>query len=67
MTRVFEFDEPNADYKPIVVRMTEGEILAAYWDQWSQEMRRLGFPGINPDRCIDDFVVCNWAIEVEIK
>ncbi len=66
--RTWEFIEPPESWKqpgdpcePVFIRMTDGDVLAFYWDYWSGEMRRLGRRGINPENCIQDWAEVHWA------
>jgi hypothetical protein len=62
--RTWEYVEPGEDGRAVVYRLTDADILGSWWDWWSGEMRRQGMRGINPERCIQDWVVVNWASEV---
>ena len=58
----------------VVVTKTEAEIITDYWDYWKQKMIQaiykprttaFGRPEIiTKERCIEDWVITNWAIEV---
>ena len=61
----WEYIYPDHNGERVTVRMTEGEILAEYWEHWSGRMRERGKRGINPDRCIQDWVMMHWAIKVD--
>ena len=51
---------------PVYVTITEEEILAAYYDYWLGEMRRVGKEHlISKEHCIDDFVTIHWAAPVK--
>jgi hypothetical protein len=70
---MWEYLELGEDGEPVVVRMTEGQILSYYWDWWSQAMRefmatRGRMPcGINPTQCIEDWATVHWAVKVPEK
>ena len=56
--------------EPVWKIYSDDSILAEYWEQWMQRgmayNREHGFDegtGINPLRCIDDWVVVHWAVE----
>ena len=50
---------------PVVVTMTEADILRAYYAWWSGEMTRVGKADhISEQACIDDWVVVHWAQRV---
>lgn len=52
----------------IEITMTEEEILNFYWDFWSKKMKeRYGedYSLITKERCIEDFIIVNWAFPVE--
>lgn len=46
--------------------ITEDKILEDYWDHWRALMERKYGPGhylINKEKCIEDWVIINWAWE----
>jgi len=44
--------------------MSEEEILAEYWPYWEAKMKKSGKEDlITKERCIEDWVVVNWAWE----
>lgn len=46
------------------IRITEEEILALYWESWSNRMRSKGLDNLICYRmCILDWVEINWAWE----
>lgn len=63
--RVWEHHAPGPGGEDVATRMTDGEVLAFYWEWWSGEMRRKGRRGINPERCIQDWATVHWAFVVE--
>ncbi len=53
---------------PVVVTLSEGEIIAQYWSYWYTQMcNKFGTEYVNQNYtkhdCIDDWVVVNWAWE----
>ena len=57
----WKYIRPYGEYEK-----TELEILAEYFECWSAEMRKNGREDIiSEKRCIDDWVVTNWAWEVK--
>lgn len=61
MTKTWRYEDPDG-----TVTMTEDEILAVYFDFWSEEMRKVGKESeITPQGCIDDWVVVHWAERVK--
>lgn len=55
---------------PVWLVYSEQAIIAEYWDSWKkrgmQYNRAHNLPeleGIDPNRCIEDWVVVHWAIE----
>lgn len=47
---------------------TRQEILDAYYDSWKKKMIKVGKEHlISEDNCVQDWVVVNWAREVEKK
>ncbi len=60
------FDTKTGD--PVVVTISEDEIIAQYWSYWYNQMcNKLGVEYVNQNYtkqdCIDDWVVVNWAWE----
>jgi hypothetical protein len=57
----WKYIDPSGEYEK-----TELEILAEYFECWSAKMRKNGREDlISEKRCIDDWVVTNWAWEVK--
>lgn len=64
------FAEPaGGSSEPIWMIYSDDAILATYWEIWMQQgmayNREHGLEegnGINPLRCIDDWVVVHWAV-----
>jgi hypothetical protein len=51
-----------------IIFVTERQILFIYWRYWSTQMLRVGkSPMITEKNCINDFIVVNWATEIESK
>jgi hypothetical protein len=58
--RYFEYSDLDGDYI-----ISEEQILEEYWDYWRERMERAGKEDlINPENCIEDFCIINWAFEV---
>ena len=52
----------GAYHSDVEMCFTESEILAMYFDYWSEQMRRVDKETeISPEACIEDWVVINWA------
>ena len=51
----------------VVTVLSDSQILAKYWDWWSMQMRQgnRDESEITEQECIIDFVVTNWATQVE--
>ena len=52
----------------IEIVMTEDEIINFYWDYWSKRMKEKYGENhhlITRERCIEDFVIVNWAFPEE--
>ena len=48
--------------EPVIVEMSEAEILAEYYPYWQEQMRRVGKESqISEQECINDWVVVHWA------
>jgi len=61
----YRYIEPDHDWNPIEVVMTEEEIIKFYFNYWSTEMKKRGKEEyISHENCIDDFCVVHWATEV---
>ena len=59
--RTYTYSDPWGDYV-----LTEDQILTEYWDYWCTQMRKVGKEGmINKERCIEDWITVNWAVEVK--
>lgn len=42
--------------------LTRAEVLALYFDWWSEQMRKAGKDDlISEEGCIEDFIVVHWA------
>lgn len=65
--RTWRYVEPasDVDLTPVYYTFTDDEIVAMYWDYWSEQMRRAGkLLMVTREHCIMDWVVVNWAWEV---
>lgn len=62
-----DYDE-NGNSIDVQRTYSEEEILDFYWDWWSEQMIRKygpGHPDITHEKCIDDWIVVNWAWEAD--
>ena len=69
-TRYFSYNvyDPDHEDNGYVRTVSEQEILDEYWEWWKNAMIAKygeGHELINEQECINDFVVCHWAWEVE--
>lgn len=68
--RYWLFAEPaGQSSEPIWMIYSDDAILAEYWEPWMQQGMAYNLAngldegnGINPMRCIDDWVVVHWAV-----
>ena len=63
----WRYIEPTSatDSTPVVVTMSEAEILAAHYAHWCDEMRRAGKADeISEQACVEDWVTVHWAERV---
>lgn len=65
--RKFAYNELGQD-QPVIV--TEDDIRQTYWSYWKGEMEKRLAEGISRapitwEYCLDDWIVCNWAWEVD--
>jgi hypothetical protein len=63
--KVYCYNDWDENDKPSVKEITDQQILYDYWNYWEDKMMRFGYGSehITHDRCIDDWIVCNWAWE----
>lgn len=69
----YRYLEPERDYhgrliEPYAKVITEEEILERHWKQWSKEMYKKygkGHSIITKKNCINDWIIRNWAWEIE--
>lgn len=63
-----DFDE-NDNYKgPVTMIWSSKQILNSYWNCWYNDMVAKygeGHELIHENECINDFVVCHWAVECD--
>ncbi len=63
--RFYKIVYPDAQGNPVEEELSEIDILDAYWDYWYEAMVRADKRHlVSIDRCIEDWVVVNWAWEV---
>lgn len=54
--------EMGSDGQPVVVTMSEEDIIREYYPYWQEQMRRAGKADqISEQGCIEDWVVVHWA------
>lgn len=64
--RKFKYHAPDVTAPGRILTITEDEIIERYYDWWVNEMYRVGKQDlISKENCIEDWVVSNWAWEVE--
>ena len=71
MTKHYIFCEPaGRSSDPIWLIYSEDAIISEYWESWKkkgiQYNRAHNKPdneGLDPNRCIEDWVVVHWAVE----
>lgn len=50
-----------------VVTKTEEQILEEYWEYWKGKMIAAGKESmISEENCIEDWVVCHWAMPTDV-
>ena len=67
--KYYSYIEPdeNEDWKATKIVLSEQEILAQWWDEWSNKMKELGKAEmINQRQCIEDFCTIHWASEESV-
>ena len=64
--KYYKYTEFNDDDNPKFV-LSEKDILDIYFPHWCKMMAKAGYnmPPNAEQVCIDDWVVVNWAVEVE--
>lgn len=61
--RKFLVSDPAGDHI-----VTESQILRMYFPSWSYSMKDAGkHKQITPENCIQDYIVINWAKEIDGK
>lgn len=67
MERKWEYIEPDYESdEPLVITVTETEIMETYWPLWLHRMQALGrYSQISHENCIQDYVTTHWAVEVK--
>jgi hypothetical protein len=64
--RHYKWNEMGADGGNIVCEATDAEILKMYYPYWCEQMRKVGRENlISEEACLEDFIVVNWAWEVD--
>lgn len=59
----YSIDEVGSDRVEVV---SEEDIRSSYWPYWCERLRKQGrlHPGLTFEDCLDDWVISNWAWEV---
>ena len=63
-----DFDDDENYLGPITMIWSEQDILESYWSWWKNAMVAKygeGHELITEQACIEDFVICHWAVEVK--
>jgi len=66
--RKWEVVHPDEYCNPVVTIWTEKDILDFYYVFWSIKMKQKFKEkdvDLSPERCIEDWVVVNWASEIK--
>ena len=64
--KYYSYIEPDETDDAVAIKtvLSEDEILLAYWDYWTTQMRLVGRSDeISKRRCIEDFCTIHWATE----
>lgn len=72
--RIYSFVQPEYDVDgnyigPEIVKMTEEEVLAEYWEFWKSRMERkfgLDHELTSKENCLEDWVSTHWARVEEV-
>lgn len=66
--RYYSYSEPGeTDMQMVKTILSEKEILAEYWNYWSDRMKQGGFASqISKERCIEDWCMIHWASEEDV-
>ncbi|MBG23699.1 MAG: hypothetical protein CMF22_10275 [Idiomarinaceae bacterium] len=65
--KYYKFIYPDEQGLLVEEVLSEQDILDFYWEYWYEKMVRKGLRDkISIHHCIDDFVVVNWAWEVDV-
>lgn len=62
--RYFKVIDPDMEFNPIERIFSEVDIIDAYWEFWVSAMKLTKTTPEDVERCISDWIVCNWAEEV---
>ena len=63
--KTYVYSEPGENIPIVDFYYTEDEIIERYWDYWCSQMRRVGKEDmISRERCIEDWITVNWAMEI---
>jgi len=63
--RKFQYGEIDDDGNDVLVTVTEEEIISIYGPYWEKQMVMVGKGMlISKERCIEDWVIINWAYEI---
>ena len=64
--KYYSYIEPDEFDDTVAIKtvLSEDEILMAYWDYWTTQMKLVGRETeINKRKCIEDFCTIHWATE----
>lgn len=65
--KLYEIAYLDKNNNDVVEILTQDEIIAQYWEYWSERMREIGREAeISIQRCIEDWCVIHWAIEINV-
>ena len=65
--KLYEIAYPDENDNDVIEILTEDEIIASYWEYWSGKMKEIGKEAeATRDRCIEDWCVVHWAVEVNV-
>lgn len=63
--RRFHYTEPDDNFLPVHIIVTEDYIIKNYFPYWSNAMTDKGkSKDINNRNCIDDYCIIHWAEEI---
>ena len=66
--RYYSYVEPTEDGGTAICTFSEEAIMNDYWPYWEMRMIAKYGPGhelITKENCLDDWIVVNWALQVD--